>query len=96
MNKTPITYSTNREIGGVSPSKYLAKIETKGQVASSVLDGYLESHFLDVSCCRSDDFERFIVCRAKKLLDIIESATGKVISGRDSEEVIEAFGDKLN
>ena len=96
VNKTPITYSTNREIGGVSPSKYLAKIETKGQVASSVLDGYLESHFLDVSCCRSDDFERFIVCRAKKLLDIIESATGKVVSGRDSEEVIEAFGDKLN
>lgn len=96
VNKTPITYSTNREIGGVAPSKYLAKIETKGLVASSVLDGYLESHFLDVSCCRSDDFERFIVCRAKKLLDIIESATGKVVSGRDSEEVIEAFGDKLN
>ena len=96
VNKTPITYSTNREIGGVAPSKYLAKIETKGQVASSVLDGYLESHFLDVSCCRSDDFERFIICRAKKLLDIIESATGKVVSGRDSEEVIEAFGNKLN
>ena len=96
VNKTPITYSTNREIGGVAPSKYLAKIETKGQVASSVLDRYLESHFLDVLCCRSDDFERFIVCRAKKLLDIIESATGKVVSGRDSEEVIEAFGDKLN
>lgn len=96
VNKTPITYSTNREIGGVAPSKYLAKIETKGQVASSVLDGYLESHFLDVSCCRSDDFERFIICRAKKLLDIIESATGKAVSGRDSEEVIDAFGDKLN
>ncbi|MBQ8798395.1 MAG: DUF262 domain-containing protein, partial [Lachnospiraceae bacterium] len=29
VNKTPITYSTNREIGGVAPSKYLAKIETK-------------------------------------------------------------------
>ena len=96
VNKTPITYSTNREIGGVAPSKYLAKIEMKGQVASSVLDGYLESHFLDVSCCRSDDFENFIICRAKKLLDIIESATGKVVSGRDSEEVIEAFGDRLN
>jgi len=96
VNKTPLTYSTNREIGGVAPSKYLAKIETKGQVNSSVLDGYLESHFLDVSCCRSDDFENFIICRAKKLLDIIESATGKVVSGRDSEEVMEAFGDKLN
>lgn len=96
INKTPITYSTNREIGGVAPSKYLAKIEAKGQVTSSVLDGYLESHYLDVSCCRNDDFERFIICRAKKLLDIIENATGKVISGRDSEDVINVFGDKLN
>lgn len=96
INKTPITYSTNREIGGVAPSKYLAKIEAKGQVTSSVLDGYLESHYLDVSCCRNDDFEKFIICRAKKLLDIIENATGKVISGRDSEDVISAFGDKLS
>lgn len=96
VNKTPITYSTNREIGGVAPSKYLAKIEAKGQVASGVLDGYLESHFLDVSCCRSDDFESFIIHRAKKLLDIIEIATGKGISGRDSEDVIAAFGDKLS
>jgi hypothetical protein len=32
VNKTPITYSTNREIGGVAPSQYLTKIEKKGQV----------------------------------------------------------------
>ena len=32
VNKTPISYSTNREIGGVAPSEYLKKIEEKGQV----------------------------------------------------------------
>lgn len=30
MNKTPITYSTNREIGDVSPSNYLEKLRKRG------------------------------------------------------------------
>jgi hypothetical protein len=29
INKTPLSYSTNREIGGVAPSEYLARIEKK-------------------------------------------------------------------
>lgn len=95
INKTPITYSTNREIGGIAPSKYLDKIENKGQVDSTVLDSYLESHWLDVICCRTDDFDKYIINRAKMLLDAIEKATGRTISGKDSEEVINAFGDKL-
>ena len=37
----------------------------------------------------------FILDRAKKILDAIQNATGKIITGRDSEEVIEQFGDKL-
>lgn len=92
VNKTPITYSTNREIGGVAPSVYLAKIALKGQVAADVLDSYLETHWLDVNACRSDDFQEHIINRAKMLLDAIEKATGKIISGRDSEDVVNAFG----
>lgn len=95
VNKTPITYSTNREIGGVAPSQYLTKIEAKGQVDSEVLNEYLESHWLDVESCREDNFDKHIVYRAKKLLDAIENVTGKVISGRDSDEVIEKFGQSL-
>lgn len=92
VNKTPITYSTNREIGGVAPSVYLAKIVLKGQVAADALDSYLETHWLDVNACRSDDFQEHIINRAKMLLDAIEKATGKTISGRDSEDVVNAFG----
>ena len=95
VNKSPITYSTNREIGGVAPSKYLSKIEAKGQVTSTVLDGYLKSHFLNVSYCRNDDFDAHIIDRAKQLLTLIEKATGKTISGKNSEEVISAFGAEL-
>ncbi|MBQ9763428.1 MAG: DUF262 domain-containing protein [Phascolarctobacterium sp.] len=95
VNKTPITYRTNREIGGVAPSKYIEKIETKGKVKSDVLNEYLETHWLDVGFCRTDNFDGHIIFRAKKLLDAIEKAMGKTISGRDSEEVIKNFGDKL-
>lgn len=96
VNKTPLTYSTNREIGGIAPSRYLGRIETKGQVTTPVLDSYLESHWLNVACCRNDDFDNFIINRAKMLLDAIESAMGKAVSGRDSEEVISAFGNTLS
>ena len=95
VNKTPISYSTNREIGGVAPGKYLDKIAQKGQVAVSVLDSYLESHWLNVTACRTDNFDMHIIERAKKLLDAIESAMGKAISGRDSQDVVDKFGDKL-
>lgn len=96
VNKTPLTYSTNREIGGIAPSRYLGRIETKGQVTTPVLDSYLESHWLNVACCRNDDFDNFIINRAKMLLDAIESVMGKAVSGRDSEEVISAFGNTLS
>ena len=95
VNKTPLSYSTNREIGGVAPSKYLEKIEKKGSVDPTVLDGYITTHWIDVDSCRTDNFEQHIIVRAKKMLDAIEAVTGKPIPGRSSDEVIAAFGDKL-
>ena len=95
VNKTPISYSTNREIGGIAPSEYLKKIEEKGQVDYNSLNDYLQTHLIDVSAARSNDFEKHIVLRAKLLLDAIEKATGKIISGKDSDEVISKFGERL-
>ena len=40
---------------------------------------------------RADDFDQFIIDRAKRLLDAIQIATGKTISGRDSDDVIAAY-----
>ena len=96
VNKTPITYSTNREIGGVAPSVYLSKIENKGQVTGDVLDKYIGTHWIDVLCCRNDDFHGHIISRTKMLLAAIENATGKSIAGKDSEQVINSFGESLN
>lgn len=95
VNKTPISYSTNREIGGIAPSQYLTRIEKKGQVSSETLNSYLESHFIDVPSCRADSFNDYFIKRAIVILDSIERATGKAVPGRDSEETIQTFGGNL-
>ena len=75
---------------------HLTKIENKGQVSSDILDTYLTTHWIDVVSCRNDNFQEHIIKRAKMLLNAIEKATGKSISGRDSEDVVNAFGGKLS
>jgi hypothetical protein len=95
INKTPISASSNREIGGAAPSVYLSKLEKKGSVSSNDLDNYVETHWIDHNLLRNDNFQDFIVDRAKKLLNAIETATGRQISGRDSDEVKQAFGATL-
>ena len=56
VNKTPISASSNREIGGVAPSVYLERLEKKGSVLPSDLDGYVETHWIDHTLLRSDQF----------------------------------------
>ena len=92
INKTPITYSTNREIGGVSPSAYIKKIEDKNQVHPDNLDIYLSSHLISTEDIRSDNFDSYFIKRAAKILDLIGSATGKPITNRNSDEIITEFG----
>ena len=95
MNKTPISASSNREIGGVAPSVYLERLEKKGSVMPSDLDGYVETHWIDHTLLRNNQFQDFIIDRAKKLLRAIETATDRTISGKDSDEVQRAFGASL-
>ena len=44
---------------------------------------------------RNDGFDLFIRDRARQLLDLIGSAMGKTITGRDSDDVIKEFGGPL-
>jgi len=81
INKTPLSYRTNRIIGGAAPSAYLAKLEAGGSEASAVdpirLDGFLASHLIDPTLLRADDFLAFMDARQKSLLSLIEQAMGK-------------------
>ena len=90
INKTPISYITNREIGGAAPSEYLKHIAAK--VDRSSLTAYLSSHWISMEDCETDDFNAFMRHRATALLDAVSAAMGKRIVGRDSEEIVQKFG----
>jgi hypothetical protein len=95
VNKAPLAAGTNRFISGDAPSLYLWRIQKNKDVDAAILDDFLVSHVIPVAELRSDDFDGFIRRRASALLGLIEGATGKVISGRDSEETAKAFGGAL-
>ena len=95
VNKTPIYASTNRSIGGRSPSEYIKTMKNKG-LSDELVVSAISSHKIDYNLLSTDDFEGYFVDRAIKLLDRIERATGKTIVGRDSEETIKEFGYALS
>jgi hypothetical protein len=81
INKTPLSYRTNRIIGGIAPSAYIAKLEKGNEATPSInpqkIDVYINSHLIDPEILRSDNFEAFMEDRQKRLLTLIEQATGK-------------------
>jgi hypothetical protein len=95
VNKTPIAYRTNRKIGGDAPSKYLRAIEDTN-VSTTALNANIESHGIDVTALRSDDFDTFFAFRAKTILDLISKAMGKSINNLNRTDVVEAFGMPLD
>jgi hypothetical protein len=102
INKSPLSYRTNRIIGGVAPSKYIAKLE-KGDsktppIEPAKLNDFLFSHLIDPSLVRADSFEALMVDRQKRLLALIEKAMGKaayVGDEREEGEDIEADEDTM-
>jgi hypothetical protein len=98
INKTPLSFRTNRIIGGVAPSEYLEKLERGNSsappIAREQLDNYLQSHLIDPALLRSNNFEAFMEDRQKRLLALIEQAMGKAAysgtiqeEGEDSETI---------
>lgn len=78
INKTPLTARTNRIIGGVAPSEYLARIEGDGAEPQEV-NSRLRSHLVDPARLRTDDFESAFRKRRDELVGLIEKAIGKPV-----------------
>ncbi len=102
INKTPLSFRTNRIIGGVSPSEYLAKLEKGDKQTPAIerdqLDAYIRSHLIEPKFLRSDDFEGFVSDRQKRLLVLIEKATGKAAytgAVQEEGEDVEADADSI-
>lgn len=81
INKTPLSARTNRIIGGVAPSTYLARLEKGGErippIPAERLESILRTHELDVGLMRTNDFNSFFNDRRERLLKLIEAAMGK-------------------
>ncbi len=81
INKTPLTARTNRILGGVAPSTYLARLEKGAEespaIAAGQIDECLSSHLIDPAHLRADDFDAFFEARRSALIDLIEKATGE-------------------
>ena len=98
INKTPLSYRTNRFIGGVAPSDYLMKLEKGDKQTPAIererLNAYIRSHLIDPDILHRDDFEAFMADRQKRLLGLIEQATGKAAyAGDEHEEGVDVEAD---
>jgi hypothetical protein len=87
VNKTPISYKANRMIGGKAPSLYLAQIQDHAQVKLSVsqLNEILQTHLIECTPLRADDFSKFYEARKSALVKLIEGVTGKPILSASAE-----------
>jgi len=80
INKTPLSAKTNRIIGNNVPSVYLEKIQRNAEIDDQRMDQILESHVIDPTILRQDDFYRFFEDRKQAIIERIENAMGKPIA----------------
>lgn len=57
--------------------------------------GRLEADLIDFEAFMRDDFDGYFAERARRILGLIESAMGKRVTDRDSEETVRMFGESL-
>lgn len=78
VNKTFISASVNRSIGGRLPSTYVS--DWRNRLAPDAnFDEILRSHLIDPDILASDDWQAFLHDRRERLRQLIESVCGGVI-----------------
>jgi hypothetical protein len=77
LNKTPLSPPTNVLIGGHAPSIYTKQLEAEARIDADELNGRLATHLIEPVHLRDDKFRPMLDARAKALLDLIDTVTGK-------------------
>jgi len=85
VNKAPLSYRTNRKIGGNAPSVYLERIQREQKITPERLNEIVTTHNIDSQLLRADNFEGFFNARKEAILLRIEKAMGKPMA-RDAVE----------
>lgn len=96
LNKTPLSYRTNRKISGEAPSLYLPRIQSEKQVQLNdiQMNELLHSHALNPIHLRNDDYHAFINDRRNKLSQLVADAMGKQVN--TNAEIDEYMDDDAN
>ena len=92
INKTALSASTNRKIGGRAPSQYLQEIQEESTIDKVKMDEILTSHLISADALQADDFQSFFEARKKALLDTIAKAMGKKVVRENEEDDVDLFG----
>lgn len=106
VNKTPISAKANRSIGGKAPSVYLEDIQGNRKVAlnSDRMNAILNTHLINPSHVRANDFDAFYEARKEALLNLIAREMGKQLLPataaveplEDEDDEEEALEDRLS
>lgn len=83
VNKTPLSSTTNRSIGGRAPSSYLATVKARGGLSSEALREMLGKHLIDDEALLGDDFEAHYLGRKEGIIRLITEAMGKDVRRDD-------------
>jgi hypothetical protein len=83
VNKTAISFDTNRSIGGRAPEDYLRILERRAGILAVKLDGIVATHAIDPGTLRAGDFDMFFSDRRARLIAIISEAMGKPVTGEE-------------
>jgi hypothetical protein len=95
VNKTPLLPESNRQIGGDAPSAYSKRVMRKAEIDESEFRSRVESHLVDYESFIVDDFDSYFIARAKAIMKTIETAMGKTIADKGSEQTINLYGVSL-
>ena len=85
INKTALSASTNRKIGGRAPSGYLQEIQGESTIDRIKMDEILTSHLVSTDALRADNFSVFFEARKEALLEAIEKAMDKKVIRENKE-----------
>lgn len=77
INKTPLSWDTNRSIGGRPPSSYLKTIQERNNYSDQQIAELLKQHLIAADALWADSFDAFYESRKIMLIELISTALGK-------------------
>jgi hypothetical protein len=92
VNKTALSSGTNRSLQGDAPSVYFRRLQQQQHMPPERVDSYVATHFIEPGLLRADDFAGMMEDRARRLAEVIEEATGRQVSGKESPWLNEGNG----